>query len=126
MAADFDNGTLSGTATTFEGEVDGTAVTLAGALDTANTTNPNIVTQTDIVVPVVGGTITQGNLIGNMRGTLTESVNNNSSAVQLTLTGNFTGANAEGAQGTAAMLVGGENAVGFAIAGGGTFYADRQ
>lgn len=110
-------------AANFEGEVDGQAVTLARTLDSANTTDPNIVTQSDTPVPIVGS-ITQGNLIGAMRGTLTESVNNESSTVQLVLTGALVGTNATAATGTAAMLVGNEAAVGFGI--GGTFYVDRD
>ncbi len=125
LAANFDAGTLSGTATNFEGEVDGQAVTLAGTLDSANTTDPNIVTQSDTPVPIIGS-ITQGNLIGALRGTLTESVNNESSTAQLVLTGAFVGTNATAATGTAAMLVGDEAAVGFGIGGAGTFYVDRD
>ena len=126
FAANFDNGTLSGTATNFAGEVDGKAVTVTGTLSSQNTTDPNIVVQNDIVVPVVGGTITQGSLIGSMRGTLTESINNQSSTAQLTLTGTFLGTNAESAGGTSALLLGDPNSVGFGIAGGGTFYADKK
>jgi len=126
IAANFDNETLSGTATNFAGEVDGQAVTVSGTLSTQNTTDPNIVTQSDVVLPVVGGTVTQGNLIASMRGTLTESVNNQSSTAQLSMTGAFTGPNAEGATGTAALLLGDENAVGFGIAGGGSFYLEKQ
>ncbi|MFZ5962060.1 hypothetical protein ACOXXX_03840 [Thalassococcus sp. BH17M4-6] len=126
LAADFDDGSLSGTATNFEGEVDGEDVTLDGTLDTANTDDPNVVTQTDIELPANAGTITQGNLIANMRGDLTESINNQTSTVQLSLIGSFSGSNAEGAHGAAAALVGDENSVGFGFAGGGTFYLERQ
>lgn len=128
ISANFDNGTLSGTATNFVGEVDGEAVTLAGTLDSANTQDPNIVAQQDVVLPPVagGGTITSGSLIASMRGTLTESINNESTTAELGLIGTFVGTNATGAMGTAAMLLGDEQAAGFVIGGGGTFYLDRQ
>jgi hypothetical protein len=125
LDANFDSGAITGTATNFAGQVDGTAVTLAGTLSTANTPDPNTVTQQDNVLPVIG-TVTTGALVSNMRGTLTESINNQSSTVQLSLIGTFSGTNAAGAHGAAAVLVGDENAVGFGIAGGGTFYLDRQ
>ncbi len=126
FAADFDNDTFNGTATNFAGEVDGTPVTLAGTLSSSNTADPNIVVQTDIVVPVVGGTVTTGSLIGNMRGTLTESVDNQTADAQLVVTGSFFGTNATGAGGGATMLLNNTGGVGFTFGGAGTFYADRQ
>lgn len=127
LAANFDAGTISGTATNIAGEVNGNAVTLSGTLDSVNGSGPNTVVQTDIAVPAPGsGTITTGALLASMQGTLTDDATNQSSLTELGLIGSFTGANADGAFGTASALVGDENAVGFGLAGGGTFYLDRQ
>ncbi|MCF3592679.1 hypothetical protein LZG00_01550 [Rhodobacteraceae bacterium LMO-12] len=125
LTANWDAETVSGSATNFQGEYDGNPVTLDGTLTTAASSSPNTVVQQTIALPV-GGTITTGNLIANLRGTLTESINNESSDVELGMIGSFTGANAEGAQGAATMLVGDSDSVGFAIAGGGQFYLEKN
>ncbi len=125
LAANFDTESVSGTATNFAGEVGGQAVTLSGTLDTANSNSPNLVSSSTTTAPIIG-TITTTALVANMRGTLTESINNQSSDVELGLQGAFVGPNANAIHGPAVALVGSSGTVGFGFGGAGTYYLERQ
>ncbi|MDV4146648.1 hypothetical protein [Shimia sp. FJ5] len=117
-------GTVSGTATNFRGTVNNQDVSLSGTLDTANSNLPNITAPSEQALPT-GGSIWLTNLSAGMRGTLTDDETGESSDTELSLLGTFVGTNGSGAHGAAAMTIDNANTPVF-IAGGGTFYLERQ
>ncbi|WP_297756004.1 hypothetical protein [uncultured Shimia sp.] len=118
------DGTVSGTATNFRGTVNNQDVSLSGTLDTANSNLPNITAPSKHDLPT-GGSIWLTNLSAGMRGTLTDDETGESSDTELSLLGSFVGTNGSGAHGMAAMTIDNANTPVF-IAGGGTFYLERQ
>ncbi|MCZ4352096.1 hypothetical protein O4H61_06165 [Roseovarius aestuarii] len=127
MEADFDQDTLSGTATNFKGQIDDKDVTLDGTLDTANITGnePNMVVTSD-PIEVAGQKIHTTSLLGALEGKLKNSLTDETADVQLILQGTAFGANADRFQGGAAAIIGNKDEVGFAFGGSGEFYLDRQ
>ena len=117
-------GTISGTATNFRGTVNNEDVTLSGTLETANSSLPNVTAPSEQPLPT-GGSIWLTNLSAGMRGTLTDDDTGESAETEVSLLGTFVGTNGAGAHGAAAMTVDAGDTPVF-IAGGGTFYLERQ
>lgn len=127
LQADFDKDKVTGTATNFTGEIDNQAFELTGTLDTANVTSnaPNTVVTSDPMI-IAGQKYHVTTMLATLDGKLTNSLTNEAADVELVLTGQAFGANADRIQGSATALVGNKAEVGFGFGGVGEFYVDKK